>query len=198
MLIIGLTGGIGSGKTTVANYFAELGITIIDADIVAREVVKPNKFAYEKIIEYFGTNILSANQEIDRKKLREIIFSDANAKAWLEQLLHPLIRQEMNSQIKNAESPYIIMVIPLLVESLEPNPLVNRILVVDAPESIQVQRTSQRDSILSEQVQAIMNTQATREQRLMKADDIIVNDGDLNSLYEQVKSLHEQYLLLAR
>ncbi|MDF2866910.1 MAG: dephospho-CoA kinase [Gammaproteobacteria bacterium] len=193
MFIIGLTGGIGSGKTTVANYFAELGITIIDADQVAREVVEPGTAAFQQIIAKFGQVILTADGQLNRSKLREFIFADANLRQWLENLVHPQIRSRMRELSKQATSPYCILVIPLLLEN-KPNELVQRILVVDSPEALQVSRTQARDHLTAGQVISIMVTQMTRSQRLAAADDIIVNDGNLASLKQQVIKMHQKYL----
>lgn len=197
MLIIGLTGGIGSGKTTVANYFAALGVTIIDADQIAREVVEPGTSAFQQIVAKFGQVILTAEGQLNRSKLRELIFADANLRQWLENLVHPLIRSRMRELSQQAISPYCILVIPLLLEN-EPNELVQRILVVDSPEALQVSRTQARDRVTAGQVISIMATQITRSQRLKAADDIIVNDGDLFHLKAQVEKLHQLYLAYAK
>lgn len=193
MLIIGLTGGIGSGKTTVANYFAELGIIIIDADQIAREIVEPGTSAFRQIVAKFGQTILTAEGQLDRSKLRELVFADATLRQWLENLVHPLIRARMCELSQHATSPYCILVIPLLLEG-KPNELVQRILVVDSSEALQVSRTQARDHVTAGQVISIMATQITRSQRLKAADDLIVNDGDLFHLKAQVKKLHQFYL----
>lgn len=195
--IVGLTGGIGSGKTAVSDRFAALGIKIVDADICARVVVEPNKPALAQIAEHFGQNILNADGTLNRALLREKIFVDANERRWLESLLHPLIFEEMWSQLQTAESPYAILVSPLLIEAGQ-SAICQRILVVDAPETAQLARTMQRDSNSAEQVKAIMATQATREQRVAGADDVIINDEDLPALHRKVDALHQQYLLLAQ
>lgn len=196
MLIVGLTGGIGSGKTTAASFFAELGITVIDADHVAREVVRPGTLALQQIIKQFGSEILTSEGELNRSLLRELIFYDNDKRQWLENLLHPLIRMRMNELATQATSPYCILMIPLLLES-KPNELVQRILVIDAPEALQVSRTQARDHVTAGQVISIMASQVTRNQRLAAADDIIVNDGDLAHLKSEVEKLHQFYLSLS-
>lgn len=196
MLVIGLTGGIGSGKSTIAKYFAELGIDIIDTDQLAREVVAPGTPALVKITEHFGKEILDAKQ-LNRKKLGDIVFKNTAERKWLEQLLHPLIRQETQRRIQQAKSSYCVAVIPLLVET-KPNELINRTLVVDSPENLQIARAQQRDNLTPEQIAAILKAQATRKQRLAAADDVIQNDKDLNHLKQQVLQLHKKYLELAK
>lgn len=196
MLTIGLTGGIGSGKTTVANFFAELGITVIDTDQLARDVVAPDMPAFQKILVHFGKHILNAAGQLDRKKLRSIIFNDPQQKLWLEKLLHPLIRAEMKTAITNAKSPYCIAVIPLLAET-EPNPIIDHVLVVDAFEDQQIERAIKRDQMTPEQIMAIMKTQVNREKRLSIANDVIYNDKNLEHLKQQVLELHHKYLKLA-
>ena len=197
MLTIGLTGGIGSGKSTVAQLFAEQGIAIIDADQIAREVTAPQTKAYQAIVKHFGSAIIDENGQLQRRKLRDIIFKDNNERLWLEKLLHPLIRAAMQEKIKQVQSSYCILVIPLLIETL-PNPLVKRILVVDTPEELQIKRTQQRDQLNSEQIKSIMQSQASRQARLQVADDIIKNDQDVAHLMKQVLQLHRQYLQLAK
>lgn len=192
-LVIGLTGGIGSGKTAVSDAFSEFGIVVIDADVVAREVVEPGEPALNAIAEKFGENILTASGTLDRAKLREIVFNNEADKQWLNNLLHPLIRERMQSQLQNADSIYCILSAPLLVENNMQN-MVDRVLVVDVPESLQITRTTQRDNQQPQQVQNIINAQANRQQRLDAADDVIDNSGDLKSLKKQVEILHGQYL----
>jgi dephospho-CoA kinase len=196
MLIIGLTGGIGSGKSTVANYFAELGVTIIDADQVAREVVEPDTIAFRQITAKFGNKVVMADGQLNRSKLRDLIFADESTKQWLENLLHPQIRARMAELAKQASSPYCILVIPLLLEN-KPNELVERILVVDTSEALQVSRTQARDHITSGQVISVMVTQVSRSNRLAAADEVIINDGDLTMLKNQVQKIHTKYLQLA-
>lgn len=195
MLVIGLTGGISSGKTTVANLFAEKGIVIIDADIIAREITAPGQKTLESIANQFGNEIIS-NQELNRAKLREIVFADEKKRLWLENLLHPLIREKIYSQVQAAKSPYCIAVIPLLLETKSYD-YINRILVVDTTEEEQLKRTAIRDKITLEQIKAILKTQINREKRLASADDVIMNTGDLSELEQQVDKLHGFYLKLA-
>ena len=196
MLVIGLTGGIGSGKSTVAKLFAERGITVIDTDHLARDITLSDTTAVEKIITEFGPNILHPDKSLNRSALRKIIFSNEEKRRWLEKLLHPLIRIQIRQQVEKALSPYCIVIIPLLLET-EPNPLINRILVVDAPEKEQVKRTQKRDNITRDEVAAIMSTQTTRAHRLASAHDVIQNNGSLTDLAIQVDRLHGFYLALA-
>lgn len=197
MLTIGLTGGIGCGKTTVAQYFQKLGITVIDADTIAHELVAPKTAAHSEIFRHFGSAILLENGQINRKKLREIIFADAEQRAWLEQLLHPLILQEINHRKKNAHSPYCILMVPLLLEKNIYQDI-DRILVIDADENLQIQRVQQRDQLTIEQVKAILATQLARQDRLKLADDVIENNGNLSKLHKQIDVLHQRYVQLAQ
>jgi len=197
MLTIGLTGGIGSGKSTVARMFAELGITVIDADVIAREVVEVGKPAYQEIFRHFGSDILNEDKTINRSKLREIIFADSNKREWLEKLLHPIIRQELFSQADQAKSAYCILIIPLLFETkLETD--VDRILVIDASEELQTQRVSERDKVPAEQIQATIQAQISRQQRLEATHDVIDNNQSIADLQNQVEALHRSYLALAK
>ncbi|GAB4392758.1 MAG: dephospho-CoA kinase [Gammaproteobacteria bacterium] len=197
MLVVGLTGGIGSGKTTVSNYFSELGVTIIDTDIIARNLVQPNTPTLHKISQHFGKNILTANGSLNRQYLRQVIFNDVAAKQWLEQLLHPLIRQEVMLQIQQCSAHYCLVVIPLLCETGRQHyNYLDRVLLVDCDEALQKHRTQQRDNCSSELVQQIMASQVSRQQRLAIADDIIINDGDFGQLQQHVLKLHEKYLNL--
>lgn len=192
--VIGLTGGIGSGKSTVAKLFAAHGIDIVDADIVAREVVAKGSDALAKIATHFGEGVLTAEKELDRKALREIVFTQPDEKHWLNNLLHPRIREAMVTQAKAAKSPYCIIEIPLLVENKLQH-LVNRILVVDCQEKQQLTRSQNRDQAQETQIKSIMDSQCTREERLSHADDIIDNSGDLEKLKSRVQQLHQGYLL---
>lgn len=194
--IVGLTGGIGSGKTAVSDRFAALGIKVVDADVCARVVVEPGKPALQQIAEHFGQDVLNSDGTLDRARLRQIVFADDGERKWLESLLHPLIFEEMWGQLQSATSPYAILVSPLLIEGGQ-TAICQRILVVDVPEDIQLARTMLRDTNSAEQVQAIMATQASRQARLEKADDVIVNESDLEALWQQVDRLHRQYLSLA-
>ncbi|WP_318472789.1 dephospho-CoA kinase [Photobacterium leiognathi] len=197
-LVIGLTGGIGSGKTTVANLFADTyGIDIIDADIVAREVVEPNTFGLNAIIEKCGKEILLEDGTLNRAKLRDAIFSQPELKAWLNNLLHPLIREKMQQDINQSQSPYCLLVVPLMVEN-NLQTMTHRLLVVDVDEQLQIERTQQRDNVSVEQIKNILASQASREQRLDAADDIITNNGDNKALVSQVEQLHLQYLKMSQ
>jgi len=193
--ILGLTGGIGSGKTAVADHFASLGVHVVDADQAARWVVEPGRPALQQIAEHFGEGILLPNGELDRAALRERVFRRPEERKWLEQLLHPLIRAEIARHLALAESPYAIMVSPLLVESGQYRQ-VDRVLVVDVPEALQIQRTIGRDQASEEQVRAILKVQAGREERLRHADDVLLNDRDLSWLESEVERLHRFYLTL--
>ncbi len=196
--IIGLTGGIGSGKTTVSNIFADLAVDIIDADIVAREVVEPGSAALSAIANHFGAEYINAQQQLDRVKLRTRIFSHPQDKHWLNNLLHPLIRQETLNQLANAESDYCILVAPLLLEN-GLNKLVNRVLVVDIDEASQVTRTLARDPSSKEEIQRIIASQISRNERLSFADDIIDNQNlTTKKVRQQVQILHQQYLNYAK
>ena len=192
-MIIGLTGGIGSGKSAVSSHFETLGITVVDADIVAREVVEPAQPALIQIAEHFGNNIITAKGALDRAALRVLIFKDKAERKWLESLLHPLIRDEITLQLKQSLSPYSILNSPLLLET-DQHAIVDRILVVDVPVETQIERTTKRDNNTLEQVEAIINAQSSRAIKQQKADDIILNTGTIDSLYEQVNELHRHYL----
>lgn len=197
MLVIGLTGGIGSGKSTVARLFQELGVTVIDADQLARDATKKGLPALDAIKNKFGDAILNSDGSLNRTELRKIIFQDDIKRIWLEKLLHPVIRTDLEKQIQNATSPYCIVVIPLLLET-DPNPLIKRILIVDAPEAEQIKRTQARDNTSLEEVTAILKTQVTRAERLAAAHDVITNNGSINDLTREVKKLHDFYNTLAQ
>ena len=197
MLVIGLTGGIGSGKSTVARLFAERGIPIIDADLLAREVSRPGTPAFAAIVNHFGKEILLANGDLDRAQLRHLIFTDTKQRLWLEDLVHPLIRDKIEQQIAQLKAPYCVAVIPLLLE-VKPYPFIDRILVVDAAESLQLQRAAARDQSNAAEIEAIVKSQINRQHRLAQAHDVIVNDGSVADLVPQVESLHQQYLAIAQ
>lgn len=197
MWCVGLTGGIGSGKSTVAHCFAKLGITIIDADVIAREATSPGSPGLAAIVGYFGSEMLTQTGELNRPKLRDNIFADPAAKAQLEKILHPLIVEDMRAQVAAAPPPYCLAVIPLLAESVLTFDFLNRICVVDVSLELQQQRAAQRDQVTASTIAAIMATQSSRKRRLQLADDIILNHGNLNDLEIQVKKLHSQYLQLA-
>ncbi|MBM3107928.1 dephospho-CoA kinase [Pseudomonas sp. P66] len=193
--ILGLTGGIGSGKSAAAQRFVELGVHLVDADQAARWVVEPGRPALASIVERFGPGVLLEDGQLDRAALRQLIFSDPEQRRWLEALLHPLIGQEIFSYLAKAESPYAVFVSPLMVESGQFQ-RTQRLLVIDAPQELQVQRTLLRDQTSPEQVQAILKAQASREERLRHAHDVLVNDRDLSWLHSEVDRLHNFYLTL--
>ncbi|MBL4647870.1 MAG: dephospho-CoA kinase [Gammaproteobacteria bacterium] len=192
-LIIGLTGGIACGKSTVEKLFAQLDIIIVDADQVARDVVTSRQPALQKIIRHFGTNILTNEGTLNRRKLRDIIFADSQQRHWLESLLHPLIRKLMQQQALQATSPYCLLAIPLLIETL-PNPFIDRILVINCDQTLQKQFLQQRDQLSPIAIDKVLNSQVTNEQRLHHADDVINNQGDINNLTEQIEKLHNFYM----
>ena len=197
-LIIGLTGGIGSGKSTVAKEFIALGIDVVDADKVAREVVEPGQPALANIELYFGKEVVDINGELDRAKLRNIIFKSETKKQWLNELLHPIIRDTLLKQLEQAQSKYVILEAPLLLEN-NLTKYTDYTLVVDVTEALQIQRATQRDSNSITQIQAIMDAQISRELRLQQADYIIDNSStDLVVLKQQVKMLHLQFLSIQK
>ena len=195
-LIIGLTGGIGSGKTSATKFFAAEGIAIIDADTIAHELTGAQGDAIPNIKKYFGVDFITKNGKLDRKKMKNRIFSDINSRKKLEKILHPLIQAEIMHRIETASSPYIIVVAPLLLETGDYCETVTRILVVDCNEEYQISRTVSRDGLSKEEVRTIMATQKPRQERLNQADDVIVNDTDISSLQEKVKLQHNIYLSL--
>jgi dephospho-CoA kinase len=192
-MIIGLTGGIGSGKTAVSETFEDLGITVVDADLASRVVVEKGKPCLEKIAEHFGEDILNENSELDRAKLREIIFNSAEEKNWLESLLHPAIAGQIQDELKASTSAYTILVSPLLLETNQKE-FCSKVLIVDVPVEVQVDRTLKRDGVSEEQVQSIIKSQISREARLELADEIIMNDGNLEDLKLAVKDLHKRFI----
>lgn len=196
MLVIGITGGIGSGKTAVSDRFAARGIVVVDADLASRVVVEPGRPALDAIAQHFGVDVIAADGTLDRAALRQRVFADPGERRWLEALLHPLIAEEIRRGIAAADSDYVVLVSPLLFESGQVA-MVDRALVVDVPEALQVSRTAARDGNSEEQVRAIMAAQADRATRLARADDVIVNDGSLEDLDAQVEALHRRYLDLA-
>lgn len=197
MFVVGLTGGIGSGKSAATDYFQELGVDIVDADLAARTVVQSGTPALEKITQHFGLTILQESGELDRAALRQRIFSSPDEKQWLEGLLHPLIRETIEKELQAATSPYVILSAPLLIEG-GLYKRCNRILVIDVSVTLQIKRTRARDNNTDEQIQSIIQNQASREQRLQVADDVIDNNGALSDLKQQIFKLHKQYLKYAR
>jgi dephospho-CoA kinase len=195
---VALTGGIASGKTTVADLFATHGVPLVDTDLIAREVVEPGQPALAAVAQAFGSDVLDPEGRLDRRRLREIIFSDATARARLEAILHPAIRAEMERQsIAAAQAgPYQMLVIPLLAEGGRRDH-VDRVLVVDAPATVQVERLMARDAVTREQAEASLRAQVRRATRLGIADDVVTNTGRIEDLREQVAALHERYVRLA-
>lgn len=197
MYVVAITGGIGSGKTTVANQFAELGIEVVDADIIAREVVEPGTPALAAIAAHFGADVIASDGRLDRRQLRERVFTDPQAKGWLNALLHPLIRSEMQRQCAAARSPYCLLVVPLLVEN-RLTALANRVLVIDVDEATQIERTCRRDGVSREQAEAILAAQASRTERLAAADDVLDNqNGTPEAIKSRIFALHKTYLAFA-
>ena len=197
MLAVGITGGIGSGKSAAADRFSELGVPIIDADVIARQIVEPGRPACRKVIDAFGDEVASDDGGLNRAKLRKIIFSEPEKKTLLENILHPEIHAEILRQIAELSTPYTIVVIPLLAESKRQYPL-DRILVIDAPAEFQVSRVSARDDQSESEVKRVIQLQSSRPDRLAIADDVIENTGSLQSLRNSVDALHEKYLAIAR
>ena len=196
MLIVGLTGGIGSGKTTVAERFQARGVPCIDADQLTRELVEPGTSLLAEIRRVFGSAVLDRDGRLDRRWMREHVFSDPAARERLESLLHPAVYAEMRARIQQLDTPYCMLVIPLLIETGGTR-RVHRVLVVDVDESDQRERTTSRDAVDAEQVEAIMASQASRAERLAAADDVIDNRGTPTDLEAQVETLHRGYLALA-
>ena len=195
-LLIGLTGGIASGKSTVAQRFMDLDVPVIDADVAARAVVAPGTPGFEQVISRFGPAIVAANGELDRRALRELVFSDPDSRRDLEVILHPLIRADMDRSAAAAVGPYIVMAIPLLIEGGSRD-RVDRILVVDVDEAVQLQRVMARDRCSLDEAQAILAAQAPRSARLAAADDVLSNAGTVTDLRQAVDRLHRRYLSLA-
>lgn len=195
-LVVGITGGIGSGKSAVTRRLEEHGITVVDADVVARIVVEPGRPALAAIREHFGADILQADGTLDRAALRRLVFADESERLWLERLTHPLIGQEIVDQISASRSAYTVLSSPLLLDTSQ-KALVDCVVVVDAPESLQLQRTVQRDSNDEEQVKRIMAAQLSRDARLALADIVIDNSGSLEDLNLQVDELHKEFLARA-
>ncbi|GGF67059.1 dephospho-CoA kinase [Alteromonas lipolytica] len=195
--LIGVTGGIGSGKTLVTDTFAELGIEIVDADIVARDVVAPGSPGLEAIKAHFGDSVITESGELNRAALRECVFTNEEQKQWLNACLHPLIRKAMAAAIEQIRSPYGVLAVPLLIEN-GMQKMVDRIAVVDCPESQQLARALRRDGSSETVIKGIMAAQVSREKRLAEADDIIDNSHDIETTKAQIVQLHQTYLKLAK
>lgn len=197
MFLVGLTGGIGSGKSAAASLFEELGAAVVDTDAIAHELTAPGGAAIESIRNAFGDEVIDARGALDRAAVRRQVFADASAKARLEAILHPMIRAEADRRSAAARAPYVVLVVPLLVESGGYRSRVRRVAVVDCPEEVQVARVMTRSGLSAEEARAIMAAQVSREQRLAVADDVIDNGGDLAALRPQVEALHRRYLEMA-
>ena len=195
LLRIGLTGGIGSGKTTVKNFFDELGAPTVDADEISHRITKPGHTAFDEVVALFGKESLDETGNLDRKRLRALIFDEPDLKQKLEAIIHPRVRAQIRDFTDRVDYPYCIICIPLLLETGAQS-TVDRVLVVDAPEELQVARVSRRDNAEERQTRSIIRSQAGREQRLNAAHDIIVNDGNINDLKAQVENLHERYMMM--
>ena len=195
--VVGLTGGIGSGKSTVADLFVELGAALVDTDAIAHELTGPNGGAMPALIDAFGPAVADARGALDRAAMRRRVFADVAVKARLEGVLHPQIRALADARCHAANTPYVILAVPLLIESGSYRERCRRIVVVDCPETLQVARVMARSGLTAAEVEAIMATQATRTERLRAADDVVTNDHDLMNLQPQVSRLHRKYLALA-
>jgi dephospho-CoA kinase len=191
--VVGVTGGIGSGKTAATDHFSQLGITVVDADLAARLIMEPGRPALAAVAGHFGESILLADGNLDRAALRALVFADADERTWLEQLSHPLIGEEILSQLQAARSPYVILASPLLLETAQKD-LCDCIVLIDVPTSVQLSRTMARDGNDEAQVRQIMAAQCSRQQRRQQADEILDNSGTLEQLQEKVEILHRQLL----
>lgn len=197
MLVIAVTGGIGSGKSTVTMLFQQHGVPIIDTDVIARDLVQPGQPALAEIQRVFGAQIIQADGQLDRAQLRERVFRDATARQQLQDILHPKIHAQVLQQLHGLAQPYCLLIIPLLVESKQVYPY-DRVLVVDTTPELQLQRAMARDHMSQAQAQQIMDAQVSRAARLAMADEIIENSGDISTLTRQVAQLHQKYLALAQ
>ncbi|WP_294611011.1 dephospho-CoA kinase [uncultured Gilliamella sp.] len=191
--VVALSGGIASGKSTIANLFAKLGVPVIDADIIARQIVQSGTDAFNLIVKHFSQEILLPNGELDRSQLREIIFNNDHERLWLNSLLHPIIQQETERQIAMQQTCYVLWVVPLLIEN-NLHYLADRVLMIDSPMELQLKRLIQRDGIDEHLAKKMIRSQVSSSKRLSYADDIINNNGDLVSLTSQVNKLHYQYI----
>ena len=192
-MIIGLTGGIGSGKSAAAALFKDIGVDLIDADDLARDSLSINSEGYKLFIEEFGDKYLDENKNINRELIRKLIFNDSDAKSKLESIIHPIVRSGIETFIKNKKSDYCIIVVPLIFET-NSSKIYDRVLVIDCDVDVQISRTSKRDNQTKSDIENIVNKQATREQRLSIADDVIVNNGSLDLLRNEVLKIHKKYL----
>jgi dephospho-CoA kinase len=197
-LVIALTGGIGSGKSSVADHLATLGAAVVDTDAIAHRLTAAGGTGAAKIGEQFGADYLCDDGSLDRPRMRDLVFSDPNARKKLESILHPMIRAAVETAVQAASGPYIVLVVPLLVETGAYRDFIDRVLVVDCDESEQIVRVSQRSHLPGETVRKIMATQVSRVERLARADDVIVNDADITTLHSRTLAVHQRYLDLAR
>ncbi len=196
--VVGLTGGIGCGKSSASQFFSDLGIDVIDTDIIARQLTQPNGSAISLIQNTFGSSIIAADGTLDRNKMRDLVFANSELRHKLEQILHPLILKEVIRRIKQSQAPYVIVVIPLLFETNDYNHLIRHILVIDCDEQQQLLRTMERSNLSEQKVRSIMATQVARETRIQKADDVILNNQDIEYLKAQILLLHHKYLALSK
>ena len=195
--MVALTGGVASGKSAVARRFESLGIGVYDADVAAREVVAPGEPALVEIQSVFGAGVLQADGALDRRAMRDRVFADPGARKKLEAIVHPRVRAWLRRRVGMDRGPYCMLAIPLLVENRAEYQWVDRVLLVDAPEALQVERLMQRDGVTREHAERMLDAQSTRAQRLAMADDVIMNDGEESALDAQVAALHARYLKLA-
>ena len=193
MLRIGLTGGIGSGKTAASDHFARLGAEVIDTDLLSRELVEPGQAALKEIVDSFGAQVLTADGHLDRSRLGELVFGRPEARQQLEAILHPRIREAMLLRAEQSQAPYVVFVIPLLFETGQ-QALVDRVLLIDVPEGLQRARVAERDQLDDARITRIMSAQTDRETRRSNADDIVCNDGDIASLHAEIEKLHRKYM----
>ena len=196
-MIIGLTGGIGSGKSAAAALFKDIGVDLIDADDLARDSLSINSEGYKLFIEEFGDKYLDENKNINRELIRKLVFNDSDAKSKLENIIHPIVRSGIETFIKNKKSDYCIIVVPLIFET-NSSKIYDRVLVIDCDVDVQISRTSKRDNQTKSDIENIINKQATREQRLSIADDVIVNNGSLDLLRNEVLKIHKRYLEIVK
>jgi dephospho-CoA kinase len=193
LLRIGLTGGIGSGKTAASDHFARLGAEVIDTDLLSRELVEPGQPALEEIVATFGEQLLTGDGRLDRSRLRTLVFGNPEARQRLEGILHPRIRAAMLHRAEQSEAPYVVFVIPLLFETGQQS-LVDRVLLIDVPEDLQRRRVAARDRLDNEQISAVLRAQTDRDTRLRDAHDVVCNDGSLADLHAAIEKLHQKYL----
>jgi dephospho-CoA kinase len=192
-MVVALTGGIGSGKTTVSGMFGALGVPVIDADEISRNATRSDGAAFGRVVELFGQSMVGPDGELRRDLIRGAVFDDKVLRARLEAIIHPLVYSEIRERIANTDAPYCLVSVPLLLESADAGEF-DRVLVVDAPETLRLKRVTERDGLPAEEIRRIIDSQARRDERLRAADDVIHNDGDLAHLQEQVESLHREYV----